>query len=64
MTGNPFALDDKAAYERWRDRKLAETDAQLDAAVASLADFTEPYQASVLHPQPLFRRVARVGVKA
>ncbi len=32
------------------------TDAQLEAAVASLADFTEPYQASVSHPQPLFRR--------
>ena len=24
MTGNPFALDDNAAYARWRDRKLAE----------------------------------------
>lgn len=35
-------------------------DAQLEAAVASIADFSEPYQASVLHPQPLFRRVARV----
>lgn len=32
------------------------TDTQLEAAVASLSDFTEPYQASVSHPQPLFRR--------
>lgn len=36
-------------------------DAQLDAAVASIGDFSEPYQASVLHPQPLFRRLAREG---
>jgi len=35
------------------------TDAQLEAALASVGDFTEPYQASALHPQPLFRRVER-----
>lgn len=34
-------------------------DAQLEAAAASIEDFTEPYQASVLHPQPLFRRAGR-----
>jgi uncharacterized protein (DUF934 family) len=37
------------------------TDEQLEAALASLGDFTEPYQASVAHPQPLFRRVGRAG---
>lgn len=34
-------------------------DAQLEAAAASISDFSAPYQASVLHPQPLFRRVER-----
>ena len=37
------------------------TDEQLEAAVASISDFTQPYQASATHPQPLFRRVARPG---
>ncbi|MBT0963505.1 DUF934 domain-containing protein [Denitromonas iodatirespirans] len=36
------------------------TDAQLAAALASLADFTEPYQASIAHRDPLFRRHQRV----
>jgi uncharacterized protein (DUF934 family) len=35
--------------------ELAAT-ADLDAALASLADFTESYQTSVAQPQPLFRR--------
>jgi len=32
------------------------TDAQLEAALASFADFSEPYQAAVDRPAPLFRR--------
>ncbi|MHB1373937.1 MAG: DUF934 domain-containing protein [Thauera sp.] len=35
------------------------TDAQLEAAIASIDDFTQPYQHSVKDPQPLFRRVER-----
>lgn len=54
----------RCGFDTLQPREGRYTDAQLDAAVASLADFTEPYQASVLHPQPLFRRVARAGVKA
>lgn len=37
------------------------TDAQLEAALASLTDFSQPYQASVKHAEPLFRRVARAA---
>lgn len=35
------------------------TDAQLGAALASLKDFTDPYQASAAFRDPLFRRHAR-----
>ncbi|HAF54628.1 MAG TPA: oxidoreductase [Thauera sp.] len=35
------------------------TDAQLEAALASIGDFTQPYQASVKDPLPLFRRMDR-----
>lgn len=39
------------------------TTEQLQAALASLGDFTEPYQAAVDRAEPLFRRVPR-GVTA
>ena len=35
------------------------TDQQLEAAIASIDDFTQPYQRSVQDPLPLFRRVER-----
>lgn len=35
------------------------TDAQLEAALASIGDFTQPYQASAKDPLPLFRRMDR-----
>jgi uncharacterized protein (DUF934 family) len=35
------------------------TDAQLEAALASLKDFTEPYQAAVDRPAPVWRRINR-----
>ena len=35
------------------------TDEQLEAAIASIDDFTQPYQRSVQDPLPLFRRVER-----
>ena len=37
------------------------TDTQLSAALDSLECFTEPYQKSVKHPQPLFRRQRRAA---
>lgn len=37
------------------------TDAQLTAALESLQCFTEPYQKSVKHPEPLFRRQRRAA---
>lgn len=37
------------------------SDAQLEAALASITDFSEPYQASVTPTAPLFRRVARAA---
>ena len=37
------------------------SDAQLTTALASLTDFSEPYQASASHPAPLFRRVQRAA---
>ncbi len=36
-------------------------DAQLEAAVASLQDFSAPYQAAVDQPEPLFRRAQRAA---
>ncbi|NMG77171.1 DUF934 domain-containing protein [Aromatoleum diolicum] len=53
----------RCGFDTLRPREGRYDDAQLDAALTSLADFTEPYQASVVHPQPLFRRVARAGVQ-
>ena len=37
------------------------TDAQLTAALESLQCFSEPYQKSVKHPEPLFRRQRRAA---
>ncbi|MCB1905975.1 MAG: DUF934 domain-containing protein [Rhodocyclaceae bacterium] len=38
------------------------SDTQLEAALASLADFSEPYQAAVTPPQPVWRRHVREGL--
>ncbi|BAL26562.1 DUF934 domain-containing protein [Azoarcus sp. KH32C] len=54
----------RCGFDTLQPREGRYTDAQLDAAIASLRDFTVPYQASVVDPQPLFRRVARTGAKA
>ncbi|MCB1914120.1 MAG: DUF934 domain-containing protein [Rhodocyclaceae bacterium] len=40
------------------------TDAQLEAALASLADFSEPYQGAIDRPEPVWRRHARGGLAA
>ncbi|HJV26834.1 MAG TPA: DUF934 domain-containing protein [Aromatoleum sp.] len=54
----------RSGFDALQPRADRYTDGQLEAAVASIADFTQPYQASATHPQPLFRRVARAGAKA
>lgn len=51
----------RSGFDTLQPREDKYTDAQLDAAIASIGDFSEPYQASVAHPQPLFRRVPRTG---
>ena len=37
------------------------SDAQLEEAVASLKDFSSPYQAAIDQPEPLFRRAQRAA---
>ncbi|NMG31401.1 DUF934 domain-containing protein [Aromatoleum evansii] len=54
----------RCGFDTLQPREDRYTDAQLDAAIASIGDYSEPYQASVLHPQPMFRRIARAGAKA
>lgn len=54
----------RCGFDTLQPKEGRYTDAQLDAAIASIGDYTEPYQASVLHPQPIFRRIARTGAKA
>lgn len=49
----------RCGFDALQPRAGRYSDEQLEAATASLADFTVPYQASATHPQPLFRRVAR-----
>jgi len=49
----------RCGFDALQPRADRYTDAQLEAAVASIADFSQPYQASATHPQPLFRRVQR-----
>ena len=51
----------RCGFDTLQPREGRYTDEQLEAAIASIGDFSEPYQASVAHPQPLFRRVARTG---
>lgn len=49
----------RCGFTALQPREGRYTDEQLEAAIAGINDFSEPYQASVLHPQPLFRRVDR-----
>lgn len=49
----------RCGFDALQPREGRYSDAQLEAALASIVDFTEPYQASVAHRQPLFRRTAR-----
>lgn len=49
----------RCGFDALQPRAGRYTDAQLEAAVASIADFTQPYQRSVKDPLPLFRRADR-----
>lgn len=49
----------RCGFDALQPRAGRYTDAQLEAAVASIGDFTQPYQRSVKDPLPLFRRVDR-----
>lgn len=55
----------RSGFDALQPRAGRYTDEQLAAAVASISDFTAPYQASVRDPLPLFRRAERgVAVSA
>jgi uncharacterized protein (DUF934 family) len=49
----------RCGFDALQPRSGRYTEAQLEAAVASIDDFTQPYQRSVKDPLPLFRRVDR-----
>lgn len=51
----------RCGFDALQPREDRYTDAQLEAAVASIGDFTEPYQAGVKPSSPLFRRVQRAA---
>lgn len=51
----------RCGFDALQPRTGRYTEAQLEAAVASIRDFTQPYQRSVKDPLPLFRRVDRAG---
>ena len=59
MTGNPFALDDKAAYERWRERKLAEAPASAGDLIVEVGD---PRALSTAEHAALMARVRRCNM--
>ena len=59
MTGNPFALDDKAAYERWRERKLAEAPASAGELIVEVGD---PRALSTAEHAALMERVRRCNM--
>ncbi|MGB8147589.1 MAG: hypothetical protein WCF00_04330, partial [Azonexus sp.] len=56
MTGNPFALDDNAAYARWRDRKLAEAPSSAGDLIVEVGD---PRALSTAEHAALMDRVRR-----
>lgn len=49
----------RSGFDTLQPRSGRYTDEQLAEAVASIRDFTAPYQASIQDPLPLFRRVVR-----
>jgi len=59
MTGNPFALEDNAAYERWRDRKLAEAPSNASDLIVEVND---PRALSAAEHGALMERVRRCNM--
>ena len=49
----------RCGFDALQPRAGRYSDEQLEAALASITDFTQPYQHSVKDPLPLFRRVSR-----
>lgn len=59
MTGNPFDLDDNAAYECWRDRKLAEAPSSAGDLIVEVGD---PRALSATEHDALMARVRRCNM--
>jgi alpha-ketoglutarate-dependent taurine dioxygenase len=59
LTGNPFDLDERAAYERWRDRKLAEAPACAGDLIVEVGD---PRALSTAEHDALMERVRRCNM--
>ena len=59
MTGSPFALDDNAAYARWRDRKLAEAPSSAGDLIVEVGD---PRALSAAEHGALMERVRRCNM--
>ena len=53
----------RCGFDVLQPREGKYTTPQLEAALASLKDFSEPYQGAVDRPQPLFRRQPRSPVQ-
>ena len=53
----------RCGFDALQPRAERYSDDELEAAVASIGDFTQPYQSSVLHPLPLFRRANRAAAQ-
>lgn len=51
----------RCGFDALQPRADRYSDDQLEAAVASIRDFTEPYQGAVTPSQPLFRRARRAA---
>jgi len=59
LTGSPFALDDNAAYARWRDRKLAEAPSTAGGLIVEVGD---PRALSTAEHAALMERVRRCNM--
>lgn len=51
----------RSGFDALQPREGRYSDTQLEAALASLTDFTQPYQAAVIPANPLFRLVRRAA---
>ena len=59
MTGNPFDLNDRASYERWRDQKLATAPAAVGELVVEVRD---PRALSAAEHGALMERIRRCNM--